>query len=97
MVATADTPHATANPAHDRGSSNDRELPERENHSERRSGDRKRSLPAREQVSSQVPATLSTDQDGALWVTVNGADIQQLAAQIATLCDIFIPAQPAEK
>jgi hypothetical protein len=43
---------------------------------------------------NQVPATLTTGPDGALWVTVDGADVQQLAARISAVCDVLIRAQP---
>lgn len=40
------------------------------------------------------PAPLTAGPDGALWVTVGGADIQQLAEKINAVCDMLIPAQP---
>jgi len=42
-----------------------------------------------------VPATLTAGPDGALWVTVDGADVQQLVAKISAVCDVLIPAQPS--
>jgi hypothetical protein len=44
-------------------------------------------------VTSQVPATLTAGPDGALWVTVDGADVQQVAARISAVCDMLIPAR----
>jgi hypothetical protein len=42
---------------------------------------------------NQVPARLTAGPDGALWVTVDGADVQQLAARIDAVCDVLIRAQ----
>jgi hypothetical protein len=47
-------------------------------------------------VTNQTPATLTAGPDGALWVTVDGADIQQLADRISAVCDVLAsgPATP---
>lgn len=45
----------------------------------------------------QVSATLTAGADGALWVIVDGADVEQLAARISAVCDVLIPEQPAER
>ncbi len=43
---------------------------------------------------NQFRATLAASPDGALWVTVDGADVQQVAAKISAVCDALISAQP---
>jgi hypothetical protein len=48
-------------------------------------------------ITSQVPATFTAGTDGALWVTVGGADVQQLAASINEVCDVLIPEQHPKK
>lgn len=45
-------------------------------------------------IGARTGATLAAGPDGALWVTVDGADVQQLAARISAVCDVLIPAQP---
>jgi hypothetical protein len=45
-------------------------------------------------TTNQAPATLTAGPDGALWVTVDGTDVQQLAARISAVCDALITAQP---
>jgi hypothetical protein len=42
-------------------------------------------------VTNQVPVTLTAGPDGALWITVDGVDAQQLAAKISALCDVLTP------
>lgn len=45
-------------------------------------------------TTNHVPATLTMGPDGALWITVDGTDVQQLAARISAVCDALITAQP---
>lgn len=45
-------------------------------------------------VTNHVSATLSAGPDGELWVTVDGADIHQLAARISAVCDVLNREQP---
>ncbi|MFF4594160.1 hypothetical protein [Amycolatopsis sp. NPDC001319] len=40
-------------------------------------------------VANQVQATLVAGPDGALWVTVDGVDVEQLAASISAVCDVL--------
>ncbi|MFF1610939.1 hypothetical protein ACFVYA_24435 [Amycolatopsis sp. NPDC058278] len=40
------------------------------------------------------PVTLTPGPDGALWVTVDGADLQEVAAKIGAICDALLPATP---
>jgi len=42
----------------------------------------------------QVPATLTAGADGTLWVTVDGADVREVAARISALCDVLNRAHP---
>jgi hypothetical protein len=49
-----------------------------------------------EPITNEVTATLMAGPDGALWVTVDGADVQQLAARITAVCDVLISAQPPQ-
>jgi hypothetical protein len=41
----------------------------------------------------QVSATFTAGPDGAVWVTVEGADVAQLAARISAVCDLLNRAQ----
>ncbi len=43
----------------------------------------------RGEAANHAPATLTAGPDGTLWVTVNGADIQQLADKISAVCDVL--------
>jgi hypothetical protein len=43
---------------------------------------------------SQVPVKLTAGTDGALWVTVDGADVQQITARINAVCDVLIKRPP---
>jgi hypothetical protein len=42
----------------------------------------------------QVSATLTAGPDGAVWVTVEGADVAQLAARISAVCDVLNRTRP---
>lgn len=35
---------------------------------------------------------LTAGPDGALWVTVDGADVEELTARISALCDVLMEA-----
>lgn len=40
-----------------------------------------------------IPAMLTAASDGALWVTVDGADVEELAAKISAVCEALVPEQ----
>jgi hypothetical protein len=40
-------------------------------------------------VSDQIQATLTAGPDGAVWVTVGGADFYEVAARISAVCDLL--------
>lgn len=42
----------------------------------------------------QVSATLTAGPDGTVWVTVEGADVAQLAARINAVCDVLNRTRP---
>jgi hypothetical protein len=44
-------------------------------------------------VAGQVPVTLTAGLDDALWVAVDGADVQQMAVRISAACEVLIRAQ----
>jgi hypothetical protein len=44
-------------------------------------------------VAGRVAVTLRAGPDGALWVGVDGADVQELAARISAVCDALTRAQ----
>ncbi|WP_141978657.1 hypothetical protein [Saccharothrix saharensis] len=41
----------------------------------------------------RIPATLMAGLDGEIWITVDGADVRQLAERIGEVCDVLIPEQ----
>ena len=45
-------------------------------------------------VAGRVVMSITAGQEGRLWVFVDGADVQQVAARIGAACDVLTRARP---
>ncbi|MCK2239408.1 MULTISPECIES: hypothetical protein [unclassified Crossiella] len=48
----------------------------------------------RTEDASPITATLAAEQDSGLWLSVDGADVHQVAARISAVCGLLSPARP---